>query len=322
MGGVRCRDGTAPVRPPNVIRVLAVGPLGTKPNDKGDNVLKLKSKLFAGASTLVVAGSMMAAAAPAAHAAVTNVGTCQGSVSLVKLSSPVKGVGLTDSTQRGIKATGALAKDQSLKTVVNGGGSCSGVYRAGDTHVPSGAVGSGNTVVSGLTAKAQATALLGNATCAQAPEVDPNANDAYPLNGKITWTFNQTYNDLATGLPKPFKMQADIALLGIAQHGDGADVVEVGGIVLSGVNAGAALATFATHGSFKSSIWEDPVAKTGGASGYNTGYELDLGPAVGCVDGTPNTANILQVLTGGGGASANSLLGDSANGLLFAFGEA
>jgi hypothetical protein len=287
---------------------------------KGDNVLKLKSKLLAGAGTLVVAGSMMAAAAPSAHAAVTNVGTCQGSVSLVKLSSPVKGVGLTDSTQRGIKATGALAKDQTSKTAI--AGTCSGVYRAGDTHVPSGPVGGGNTVLSTLTPKAQATALLGNATCAQAPEVDPNANDAYPLNGKVTWTFLETYTDLITAAPKPFKMQADVALLGIAQHGDGADVVEVGGIVLSGVNAGAALATFATHGAFKSSIWEDPVAKTGGASGYNTGYELDLGPAVGCVDGNPNTANILQVLTGGGGASATSLLGSSANGLLFAFGEA
>jgi hypothetical protein len=43
---------------------------------------------------------------------------------------------------------------------------------------------------------------------------------------------------------------------------------------------------------------------------------------VGCVDGNPNTANILQVLTGGGGASATSLLNSTANGLLFAFGEA
>jgi hypothetical protein len=287
---------------------------------KGDNVLKLKSKLLAGASTLAVAGSMMAAAAPSAHAAVTNVGVCQGSVSLVKLSSPTKGVGLTDSTQRGIKVSGALAKDQTSKTAI--AGNCSGVYRAGDLHVPTTPTGGGNLVLNTLTPKAQATALLGNATCAQAPEVDPNANDAYPLNGKITWTFTQTYTDQITLGIKPYKMQADIALLGIAQHGNGADVVDVGGIVLSGVNAGASLATFATHGAFASTIWEDPVAKTGGASGYNTGYELDLGPAVGCVDGNPNTANILQVLTGGGAASANSLLGSSANGLLFAFGEA
>jgi len=276
--------------------------------------------MLAGASALAMASGVIGLAAPAAHAAETIVGQCGGGVQLVKLSTAVKGVGLTDSTQRGIKVSGALAKDQTSKTAI--AGSCSGVYRAGDTHVPTPAPGGGNLVLNTLTPKAQSLALLGNATCAQAPEVDPNSADAYPLNGKVTWTFNETYTDLLTASPKNYKMQADIALLGIAQHGDGADVVEVGGIVLSGVNAGAALTTFAADGAFKSSIWEDPVAKTGGASGYNTGYELDLGPAVGCVDGNPNTANILQVLTGGGGASATSLLGSTANGLIFSFGEA
>jgi len=106
-------------------------------------------------------------------------------------------------------------------------------------------------------------------------------------------------------------------------------VISAAGIVLSGVNAGATLATFATAGAAHASIWEDPVSKTGGASGFNTGYELDLGAAAGCADGlqpgetgTVGNANILQVLTGGGGASATSLLGSTANGFIFEFGQA
>jgi len=128
--------------------------------------LRLKTKLVAGAGSLVLATSMMAMAAPAAHAVVTHAGDCTGQVSLVKLSTPTKGVGLTDQTQRSVKVAGALAKDQTSKTVVNGGGSCNGVYRAGDKHVPSSAPGGGNTVVGATGLLTQSISLLGNATCA------------------------------------------------------------------------------------------------------------------------------------------------------------
>ena len=106
--------------------------------------MKLKSKLLAGTSTLVLAGSMMAAAAPAAHAVVTSAGSCGGSVLLLKIAAtaypggPViaKGTGLGDQTAP-VKVTGNLAKDQTLKTVI--GGVCTGVHsRALDTHVPGG----------------------------------------------------------------------------------------------------------------------------------------------------------------------------------------
>jgi hypothetical protein len=269
--------------------------------------LRLKSKLLAGASTLVMAGGMIGIAAPPAHAVVTHVGDCGGSVALVKLASTTKGVGLTDQTQQ-VKITGAIAKDQTSKTAVNGGGTCSGVIRPGDLHVPNGAH-------SGLTAKAEAISFLGNTSCANgatAVAADATAANAYPPNGKITWTFNQTYVDLTTALVHPYKMQADVALLGFNPT-PGPDVVDVGGIVLTGLNAGATVS---------GSIWEDPVALTHGASGYNTGYELDLATAAGCADGTPNNANILIVLSGGGGASATSLLGSNLpNSLSFDFGE-
>jgi len=275
--------------------------------------LKLKTKLIAGTSTLVMAGSMMAMAAPAAHAAVTPAGSCKGSVSLVKLSSPVKGVGLTDQTVRSIKISGALAKDQTSKTVVNNGGSCNGVYRSGDKHVPSGSPGSGNVVVGATGLVSQAISLLGNVSCANgatAVAADATAADAYPATGKITQKWASTYIDLLTAAPKNFASQSDVTLLGFSLTQP--DVVDVGGVILSGVSAGAAVT---------GDIWEDPVAKTGGASGYNTGYELDLASAAGCADGTPNNANLTIVLSGGGGASATSLLGSTASGLTYHFGE-
>jgi hypothetical protein len=276
--------------------------------------LRLKTKLVAGAGSLVMATSMMAvAAAPSAHAAVTSMGSCQGAVQLVKLASPVKGIGLGDQTTRSIKITGALAKDQTTKALVNGGGTCSGVYRAGDKHVPAPPVGSGNTVLSTLNALSQSVSLLGNVSCANgapAVAVDANAADAYPATGKITWKFSQTYTDLINAATKFYGMQADVVLLGFDPSQ--LDVVDLGGVVLTGVNAG---------GIVGGSIWEDPVSKTGGGSGFNTGYELDLASAAGCADTTPNNANLTIVLSGGGGASGTSLLGGTATGLNFHSGE-
>jgi hypothetical protein len=304
---------------------------------RGDN-LKLKSKLVAGASSLVMAGGMIGLAAPAAHAAVVlspviidttagpqTVGNCSNAVQLIKLTTPVKGVGLGDQTRDNVKAAGNLAKDQTTHVAVNGGGTCSGVTPHGDKHIPFPATGSQGE--SNLTAKSMAVSITGNASCAQdAPaspgpatfdiENDATKNNAYPLHGKITWTFNETYNDLITALPKPYKMQAMVQVLGFSDTL--VDVIDVGGTVLTGVNAGAAAS---------GSVWFDPVAKTGGNTGYNTGYEIDLFTAVGCQDdpavgpgATVDNANLLQVLSGGG-ASTPSLLGSVTGGIDFSFGE-
>lgn len=275
--------------------------------------MKLKTKLAAGAGSLVMATSMMAMAAPAAHAVVTTVGSCTGQVSLVKISSPVKGVGLTDQTVRNVKVAGALAKDQTSKLVVNGGGTCNGIYRAGDKHVPAPPVGGGNTTVAATGLVSQSISLLGNASCANgaaAVAVDATVADAYPLTGKITQKWTSTFTDLLTASPKNYASQSAITLLGF--NPTLPDVVDVGGLVLSGVNAGA---------NVSGDIWEDPVAKTGGASGYNTGYELDLASAAGCADTTVNNANLAIVLSGGGGASGTSLLGSTTSGLTFKTGE-
>jgi hypothetical protein len=206
--------------------------------------VKLKTRVLGAAGALALAGGMVATAMPA-QAAVTPAGQCQGSVSFIKITGPTKGVGLTDQTQNGIKTAGNLAKDAGTHAAI--AGSCTGtVTRPGDAHVPGGANPT-------LTPKSQAVSLLGNASCANgapAQAADATAANAYPLNGKITWTFNETYNDLVTAAPKPYKMQAAVALLGFA----GLDTVDVSGIVLSGADAGANVG---------GTIWEDPVAKGG-----------------------------------------------------------
>ncbi len=300
---------------------------------RGDN-LKLKSKLVAGASSLVMAGGMILVAAPAAHATPViidttggpqQVGVCTDTVQLVKLTTAVKGVGLGDQTLDNVKAAGNVAKDQNSHLVVNGGGSCSGVTPHGDKHIPFPTSGSNG--VSGLTAKSAAVSITGNASCAQDAggtafdqENDATADNAYPLHGKITWTFNNTYNDLITAAPKPYKMQAMVNVLGFSANPLTPDVIDLGGMVLSGVNAGAIVG---------GSVWFDPVVKDGGAAGYNTGYDVDLGAAVGCQDDTEtpsthpaqvNDANIGTVLSGGGPATP-SLLGSTTPGITFTFGE-
>jgi hypothetical protein len=154
---------------------------------------------------------------------------------LIKLTGLVKGQGLGDQTAQ-VKTAGNIAKDLTTKTVTPNAGACTGtVTRPGDAHVPNGANPA-------LHPKSAASSLLGNASCANgatAQAVDATKANVYPLNGKITWTFNETYNDLTNGAPKPYKMQADIGLLGFVPGS--LDVVDVGGIVLSGANVGASV---------------------------------------------------------------------------------
>jgi len=300
--------------------------------------LKLKGKVLAGASALGMAGGLIGVAAPAANAAVVltpviidttagpqNLGECVNTVQLVKLTTPTKGVGLGDQTLDNVKAAGNVAKDQTSHLAVNGGGQCSGVTPHGDKHIPF--PGTGSQGESNLTAKSAAVSITGNASCAQDAgglafdiENDATKDNSYPLHGKITWTFNETYNDLITALPKPYKMQAALQVLGFSTNPLTPDVIDVGGIVLSGVNAGAMVS---------GGVWFDPVAKTGGATGYNTGYEVDLSAAVGCQDDTDlgptnplqlNDANIATVLSGGGPATL-SLLGSATPGLQFDVGN-
>ena len=222
------------------------------------------------------------------------IGNCQGQV-LLAGASPA----LTDVTQRSVKVTGALAKDQTSKLAIPG--TCAAPIRPGDPHVPA--------PPATLTPKSETLSLFGNASCS-APANDPNVADAYPETGKVTWTMNETYVDLVTAKVHPYKIQAAVSVLGI--NPGGADVLDLGGIVLTGLAPGARVT---------GNVWQDPVVKTGGATGYNTGYVLDLAASAGCADATPGNATITKLLIGGGSTSATSLTGSSATGLTFSLGE-
>jgi hypothetical protein len=259
--------------------------------------VRLKTRVLGGASALAIAGSMLALTAPAAHAVVTPGGSCSGEVALAKITPP-----LTDQTAA-VKITTALLKDLTTKAAI--GGTCNNTVTPSGGNIPS--------PPATLHPKAFASALTGRVSCANgatAVAVDATAATAYPANGKITVTMTETYTDTVTNLVHPYQIQEYVSLLGF--NAAGPDVVDLGGIIIKGASVGAAVS---------GNIWEDPVAKTGGTSGYNTGYELDLGNAVGCADGTPNNVSIAQVMTGGGGASATSLLGSNTTGLSYQFGE-
>jgi hypothetical protein len=235
---------------------------------------------------------MMAFAVPAS-ATPTQLGSCTGQLTLLKFTPNP----LTDVTQIGEKIAGGLAKDQTTHLAINGtckntGGTGLPPARPGDSHIPQPGAGTG-------ALKSMGVSLLGNGSCASAAN-DPASAFAYPFNGKITWTATQTYNDLVTTVPHNYKIPSVVALLGFTPGG-GADQVDVGGIVAAGgLIPGATV---------KGSVWEDPVTKTGGPAGYNTGYEVDFGNAVGCADATPGNASIAQVLSGGGAGTSTSLIG-------------
>jgi len=257
--------------------------------------LKLKTRLLAGASSLTLAaGGILVAAAPAAHAIPTSIGGCFGALTIGTFTPA-----LGDQTQLNIVAKTKLAKDQTTKLAI--GGSCATASRPGDLiHPPGGAVL--------LTPKAEAASLLGNASCAEgatAQAADATAAAAWPLSGKVTWKMNEL-----NALGQPWAIQAYVQVLGLSPSGP--DVYDVGGIVAKGAAVGATVS---------GSIWEDPVINTGGASGYNTGYELDLSNALACADGIPANASVSTILSGGGGATSVSLLGSVATGLEFSLGE-
>ena len=131
------------------------------------------------------------------------------------------------------------------------------------------------------------------------------------MNGKITWTFNETYFDPIANATKPYKMQADIAVLGA---GAALDEINLAGIVLSGVNAGATAT---------GSVWFNPADKSVSPSlgTYNTKYTVNPLGAAGCADGTPNNASLTYIMEGGGDAATPSGLGTVAQGLHFDVGQ-
>jgi hypothetical protein len=270
-------------------------------NDRGENNVSLKTRLLAGAGSLALAGSMLGVAAPAAHAQPTVIGNCEGQALLATFSSEATKlpISLGDQTQVGVVVKTKLLKSVVTKTAI--AGVCNATYRPGD---PSGAAGP----VLGLTPKAVAGKLIGNAGCATGAGIAAYANAAlqWPLSGKVTFT-----NTQLTPNGKPAQIQLQLGVLGfdpIIQ-----DAINLTGIVLKGGNVGADVT---------GQIWFNPVkADTTGGAGdlHDTGWELDLAAALGCQDAVVGNANIPQVVAGGG--SLVSGIGSVVPGIIFQVGQ-
>jgi hypothetical protein len=261
----------------------------------------LKTRLLAGAGSLALAGSMIGVAAPAAHAQPTVIGNCAGQVLLATFyNSAGSAISLTDQTQLSVTVKTKLLKSKVTKTAI--AGDCSSASRPGDAINPAGGL------VSPLTPKAVAGKLIGNAGCATGPAaiaVDATAAAQWPLSGKVTFTMTQL-NSLA----KPWQIQLQLGVLGFDTVVP--DAINLTGLVLKGAAVGADVG---------GQIWFNPAVLAPVGTGHlDSGYDVDLASAVGCQDGTPNNASIVQVLAGGG-VTTPSGLGSITPGILFSLGQ-
>jgi hypothetical protein len=264
---------------------------------------------------------MVAVAAPA-HGAVTPVGTCGGGTQLGTIVDTGGTNGLTDTTKHVTVKTKVLKQVVAPKATL--GGTCDNMV-----FEPLSPTADGQPPAQ-LHVKANAATLVGSASCSTtgpAPDPgDPAAAAAYPLNGKISITFTETH---ATGTDtgKPWATSGYLATLGLT-----GDVLDVGGILVKGASFGAAIT---------GNLWQNPAVKLAKTDSFypgyqGTGYNVQsdtFNPFAilgGCADGTPGTIpnpGIQTVLVGGGVGSngqdshLSPLLGSTANGLAFQFGE-
>lgn len=281
--------------------------------------MKLRTRLVGVAGVLALSGGMLTAVALPAGATVTPTGHCGGALSLTKLAQTANSaVGLTDQTSE-IKAAGAATTDSVTKA--KNGGTCTGTkVDSLSNKYPSGAP------PATLTPKAIASVLQGASSCAigsTAQGADANNSKAYTLTGKITYTMNETYVEPVTNITKPYKLQAQISVLGFDPNG--ADVIDISGIVLTGVSAGS---------NVSGSLWEDPAQKAvspdkgDGNSGYRALTSSQASVALlGCIDGTPNNVQMPGAPPGSGittvlvGDGSSPTFSSPATGLSFQQGQ-
>ena len=305
--------------------------------------MNLKSQLLGATSVLVLAGSMLVAAAPAAHAAPQAAGGCDGGVSLGKIDNGLGG-GLTDTNQAITVST------SSLKTAIDGATAQQNTGPKGTTLAGQCQIGVASVTPTKVSAKLSSSgaSCASDTTVGEDPTAGGTAPASYPLNGKLG--IKEGVNGVTTY----------VSILGFSPTAQ--DVVDIGGIVTKGDLVGAQVS---------GSLWEDPAVKdtvgdqaTGVAfpgedgdstakpkvaptiAGYeNSGYSLGVAGLIAlgaCADGVANdlasAQSITTVLVGAGpsllkdlantpagaalGANQAAIAGESdAGGILFTFGE-
>jgi hypothetical protein len=267
--------------------------------------LSIKTRLIGGTSALVLAGSMLAFAAPAAHAAVTSVGGCNDLLALGTAKSTTVGDGITDHDNQDVALSAKGVDPNTLKGTNLGACGFNGGLSTPDNGKP---------VVKGFSG---IKSVLKWGVKLASVEADCNVNDTgdtteWPLAGSLSITFTQLNN-----VGKNEALSAAVTVDGFTDPdnnpGTPSDVVAFHGLVTKGVAVGADIIGETEF---------DPTVKdkTQTTATPYFGYQYDLAQAGGCADATPNNANITAFNNGSVGGQSQ-LLGLPVGGLDFQFGS-
>ena len=221
--------------------------------------MNLKTRLVAGASTLAIAGSLLAGIAAAPAGAVVNtVLTCSGMTQTAKLN-PALGSGDAKYTKASAKGiNGGCIVDAGIRT--NNPSSDSTKLNPFDDQTNGQA---------GLSVLSNKASLAGSASCNTAdPGVDNDYPQAYPLNGKQTIKFNEL-----NALFKNIQLQAYVY---ITSDEFNPTLITALGVVTKGPGVGGNLTEPFTFGpavgDVKSVHFLDCLDATAGPGGTEDGY--------------------------------------------------
>jgi hypothetical protein len=316
--------------------------------------VKIRTRVLALAGVVALSASFIAAAAPQAHATPVVVGSCGGSVGLGTLVGNGVGGGIGDQTGP-VTATSHLAVSVVTKLAIPG--SCTTIVSG--TKVPkaiaSKFTGQASCATGAAAIAADATRAniypLNGAITVTNPDLTSSSayisflgvnasqptGDVFDVGGIVTkgigvgaTVSGDIWQSPVAKLPGLYRAVNDASLISgsatIASATAKFGVKDVGGdIEGAGIDAGTTIAsvTDLSHAMLSAPANHNETADhvTMNRGAYDTGYALNIPGAIGCTDSTPNNAGIKTVLIGGGGTSSTSLLGSTADGLSFSFGE-
>jgi len=278
--------------------------------------LSIKSKLIGGTSALVMAGGMLAFAAPAANAAVVQIGSCQNLLAQGTAKSSTAnpatlkpyGIADVDNIDGAIGAKGVdpnTLKGTAMGTCSFPSNATQGVPNA---NKPVGTWGSGNKSVIKWSTKLYSREFDCDTT-------DTTDTTEWSPSGTLSIAFSEL-----TTAGKPVSIAASITVDGFTDPDSNpatpSDVVAFHGIVSKGAALGSDVAG---ETEFDPTI-KDKSATYPGTGAY-FGYNFDIGAALGCTTPTKGDANITTFNNGSVGGNSQ-LLGLPVAGIKFTKGTA
>jgi len=275
--------------------------------------LSIKTKLIGGASALAIAGGMLAFAAPAANAAVTQIGSCQNLLALGSAKSTTinpatsKPYGITDLDNLdgaiGAKGTGVPTKTDPLGTCSFPSNATQGVP---DSGKPVQVWSSGTHTLTKWSTKLFSREFDCDTT-------DVTDNTEWAPSGALSMTFADL-NNLGKGQAITAQVTVDGFTDPDSNPATPSDVVKFHGIVTKGAALGSDVTGETEF---------DPIVKDTSQTGNTpyAGYNFDVGAALGCTTATKGDANILTFINGSVGGQSQ-LLGLPVAGIKFNKGVA